>query len=140
MEYPALAAVAGRVWFSWVDPRADGQNVFANSYVFLATGVDKDDPNILPNHIELSQNFPNPFNPETRIRFSLTRKSLVSIDIFNLLGRQVRHLVNREYSAGQYEVVWEGRTDGGTEVASGLYLYRLKVGEMTESKKMLLLK
>ncbi|MDF1545595.1 MAG: T9SS type A sorting domain-containing protein [bacterium] len=140
MEQPALMAVGGRAWFGWVDPRTDGQNVYANSYVFLPTSVDREEPDVLPNQISLSQNYPNPFNPVTRISFSLTRKALVTINVYNLLGQQVRRLVDREYSAGEHITLWDGKSDSGGEVASGLYLYRLRVGDRTESKKMLLLK
>ncbi len=94
----------------------------------------------LPNTFGLSQNYPNPFNPATEICYSLPSKSKVNLSIFNILGQKVTTLVNEDQVAGSHTVQWEGTDDGGKSVATGIYLYRLTAGELTESKKMLLLK
>jgi hypothetical protein len=101
-----------------------------------------DDPPVLPHSFQLYQNFPNPFNPETTIRFEVgtASGSTVALDIYNVLGQHVRQLARTELSAGSYDVVWDGTDNNGRRVASGLYLYRLRVGEEIETKKMVLLK
>lgn len=89
-----------------------------------------------PNDIQLAQNFPNPFNPRTTIEFSLPRKSVVSLQIFNSLGQLVETLVSQELSAGTYSYHWQA---GG--FASGVYYYQLKTKSgWVQSKKLLLIK
>ncbi|GAB4333233.1 MAG: hypothetical protein Kow0037_11460 [Calditrichia bacterium] len=90
---------------------------------------------------ELFQNYPNPFNPTTTIRFSLPVASRVKLEIYNLLGQKVRELANRQLSAGIHELVWDGRSDSGKTVASGVYIYRLTSGNgLVKSKKLLLIR
>lgn len=98
-----------------------------------------DGPN-LPTSYSLSQNVPNPFNPNTTIEFALPRTSEVKLDVFNLLGQKVRTLVDDQLGAGFKRVEWDGKDDNGADVASGVYLYRIKAGSFVESKKMMLLK
>ncbi len=92
------------------------------------------------NAILLVQNRPNPFNPATSIRYVVDRASHVTLQVYSLSGQLVRTLVDREHSAGNKEVTWDGTNDAGYPVASGIYVYRLRVGRVTESKKMILLK
>ena len=89
---------------------------------------------------QLFQNFPNPFNPATTIRYSLPKQALASITIYNILGQKVRTVVNEVKNAGTYEVEWNGRSDGGISVASGMYFYRLTTESVSITKKMLMLK
>lgn len=93
-----------------------------------------------PTTFHLLQNYPNPFNTETVITFALPHSSNVIIEIFNILGQKVRDLVDERVSAGYKKVVWDGRGNAGKQVASGVYLYRLKAGSFTEAKRMILLK
>ncbi|MEP0827805.1 MAG: T9SS type A sorting domain-containing protein [bacterium] len=86
------------------------------------------------------ENFPNPFNAVTVINYSLPRRATVSVDIFNILGQKVKTLVQGEKPAGYHSVLWDGKNEAGIEVGSGIYFYRLKAGQFTQSKKMLLLK
>ncbi len=88
----------------------------------------------LPVSFSLDQNFPNPFNPSTTIRYALPAKSYVTLSVFNTLGQQMATLVNDTQEAGYHEV----RFDGGN-LASGVYLYRLKAGDFLQTRKMLLL-
>lgn len=83
----------------------------------------------------LSQNYPNPFNPSTTIRYQLPEQSLVTIKVYDILGREVVTLVNQEKPAGSYEVQFEG-----TGLTSGIYFYQLKAGENSVTKKMILLR
>ena len=89
---------------------------------------------------ELSQNAPNPFNPTTTIRYTLSEASDVRLVIYNVLGQPVRVLVNGAQGAGVYNVVWDGRDGQGHEVTSGVYLYRLVAGEHLAVRKMILAK
>lgn len=94
----------------------------------------------LPTRYELAQNFPNPFNPITTIRYALPMESEVSLIIYDVLGQRVRTLVSGSQGVGYYNAVWDGRDDAGMAVASGVYIYRLTAGEFTQVHKMILMK
>ncbi|MBL7959563.1 T9SS type A sorting domain-containing protein [bacterium] len=97
--------------------------------------------NELPNTFELHANYPNPFNPETRIRFDVARSGNVKLKVYNILGQEVIVLVNGYYETGRnYSVNWNGKDQLGLPVASGLYFYRLEAGKIAKTKKMLLVK
>jgi len=93
-----------------------------------------------PTKYSLYQNFPNPFNPTTQIRFDLPKQSQVTISIFNVTGQLIRRLVSSDYEAGNHNIVWNGRDDLGKPVASGLYLYTIRVSGFVRTKKMVMLK
>ena len=97
-------------------------------------------PKEIPTEFKLAQNYPNPFNPSTVINYSLPKNSLVTIKIYNLLGQEVKTLVSHEMSAGNYSVEWNGESNTGSRVASGIYIYRITAGAFTSSKKMIMLK
>ena len=89
----------------------------------------------------LSQNYPNPFNPETTIRYDLSSDAIVSLTIYNITGQVVRKLVDGEsLAAGQYQAVWDGRSESGASVASGMYFYLLHAGDYVAKRKMVLLR
>jgi hypothetical protein len=88
----------------------------------------------------LAQNMPNPFNPKTSIAFSLAESGDVSLAVYDVTGRRVATLVNGPVDAGEHRVVWNGRSDGGEKVASGVYFYKLAAGDKDLSRKMILLK
>ena len=88
----------------------------------------------------LAQNYPNPFNPQTTIAFSIAERANVRVAVYNVNGALVRTLANESRAAGAYELTWDGRDDGGRQVASGVYFYRLTAGSFTQTKKMVLLK
>jgi M6 family metalloprotease-like protein len=100
---------------------------------------------VLPKSFELGQNYPNPFNPATTVRFTV-RAALgrpmpkTTIKIFNLLGREVKTLVDEIQRPGVYTVEWDGSDEIGRRVASGVYFYRMTRGGDSETKKMVLLK
>ncbi len=95
-------------------------------------------PDIL--RTELRQNYPNPFNPLTNIRYAVAEESLVEAAVYDVRGRLVRTLVHQVQPAGMHKVVWEGKDQAGRQVASGLYFCRMKTGDYTAVKKMLLMK
>jgi hypothetical protein len=103
-------------------------------------GVDNDDPQVAPLMSTLEQNYPNPFNPETSISYTLKNAGKVSLEIYNLKGQRVKTLVNKQENAGQHAVVWNGQDDKGNAVSSGVYFYKLKSGNYTSTRKMILLK
>jgi photosystem II stability/assembly factor-like uncharacterized protein len=92
----------------------------------------------------LEQNYPNPFNPSTTITYSVSTGSAVHLAVYNASGQEVRTLVHERVPSGKYTITWDGRNDGGIAVASGMYFYRIRVGDgasrQQQSKKMLLLK
>ena len=88
----------------------------------------------------LAQNFPNPFNPSTKIVFGLKQPELVSLRIYDAAGRLVRVLVDLELAAGVHEALWNGRDDRGAPVSSGVYFCRLRAGSFESLRKMVLLK
>jgi hypothetical protein len=94
----------------------------------------------VPMEYSLSQNYPNPFNPQTTIRFALGSPGLVSLEIYDILGRRVRLLLNEKLDAGDHIIRWDGLTDRGVSVASGVYFYRMNAAAFLQAKKMLLLR
>ncbi|MCF7802570.1 MAG: fibronectin type III domain-containing protein [Candidatus Marinimicrobia bacterium] len=93
----------------------------------------------LPKKITLSQNFPNPFNGQTTIAYVIPQsleKSQVTIQIFNIMGQKVKTLVNTQKAPGRYQVVWNGANQNGNRVASGVYLYRLRINDQQITRKL----
>jgi hypothetical protein len=109
------------------------------SFQSSVTGVTKQG-STLPKQFSVSQNYPNPFNPSTIINYALPRSSLVTIKIYNVLGQEVRTLVNSELQAGNYTVQWNGDNNTGRSVASGIYIYRVAAGQTVKTMKMMYLK
>ena len=103
-------------------------------------GGSRENPVTIPSGVKLRQNYPNPFNPTTRIDFKLNRTGFVRLEIFNLAGEKVKTLLRENLSAGAYSVVWRSRNESGEQVGSGVYFYRLKFGEFTLTRKMMLLR
>jgi len=89
----------------------------------------------IPNKYRLSQNFPNPFNPKTRIEFSIPKQNYVTLKIYDILGREIKTLVNELKSPGIYIADLDG-----SEFSSGVYFYRIEAGDFTDVKKMILIK
>ena len=97
--------------------------------------VGVEDPSSIPKEILLHQNFPNPFNPNTTIKYQIPELSFVTIKAYDVLGSEVVTLVDEEKPAGSYDVNFNG-----TGLSSGIYFYRLQAGNFIHSKKMILLK
>lgn len=120
------------------NPAEENRPVLTVSFT-NATSVE-DKGNDLPTDFRLAQNYPNPFNPETSIEFELSRTVQAKVEIYNLLGQKVATLLDETRAAGAHELRWDGRNDLGGIVAGGIYIYRLKAGDVTLSRRMLLLK
>ena len=93
-----------------------------------------------PNSFVLHQNAPNPFNPSTVVSYELGQEGWVELEIFDLLGRKVRTLVDERRGSGSHVAAWDGRDDRGAQVATGAYLYRLRAGGFVASRKLLLIR
>ncbi len=101
-----------------------------------STPIEKDSGSKIPNQIELKQNYPNPFNPTTTIGFALNKASIVSLKIFDILGRLVSNPISgKQFSAGQHNIVFDG-----DNLSSGVYIYRFNAGSQSITKKMMLVK
>ena len=94
----------------------------------------------IPGKFALYQNFPNPFNPVTFIRYDLPEKSFVNVTVFDLLGKKVNSLVNKEQEAGVKTIVWSGTDGAGKPVSSGVYFYSVQTENSIQTRKMVLLK
>lgn len=147
---PPLMAAAplriGRSWFdttnNWYIPPYRGKidNVKVYNYpAYGLTGVVSQNDQV-PWGFSLEQNYPNPFNPSTEIQFTIPKFQQVSLVVYDLLGRKVKTLVNEQRHAGQHIVTWNGTSDMGVSVASGVYFFQLKAGDLSKTRKMMLLK
>ncbi len=94
----------------------------------------------IPEEFDISQNYPNPFNLTTSITFYLPAESDVDLSIYNILGEKVKTLARGKFEPGSHTVIWDARNESGSEVASGIYFYRLQAGDKTITKRMSLLK
>jgi parallel beta-helix repeat protein len=94
----------------------------------------------VPEKFEVAQNYPNPFNPVTNISVNLPENAQLTVKIYNILGQEVKTLVNREMTAGSYVFMWNGDNNAGNKAPSGTYIYKVTAGENTKSLKMILLK
>jgi len=94
----------------------------------------------IPGDFALGQNYPNPFNPSTTISYRVSEDTPVRITIYDLMGREVRELVNEHKSGGTYHVTWNGLTNTGSQVASGVYLYKMEAGDFVQTRKLILAK
>ncbi len=132
------------LYFDVVFTSYTGQNN-GGGFSYIRTSVnnselDMDDEYLLPDKYALQQNFPNPFNPRTTIHYELPNQELVKIIIFNLLGHQVKRLVDGFRGAGVNSIVWDATNDHGQPVSAGIYIYQLQAGGFLQTRKMILLK
>ena len=110
--------------------------LYQSSYLNLA----KDHNDIYPISYQLFQNFPNPFNPTTIIDYELPRTELVSLKIFDIMGREVSFLINEIQKPGRKSIIWDATNDLGQSVSAGMYFYTIQIGNFRQTKKMVLLK
>ena len=95
---------------------------------------------LLPEVFSLHQNYPNPFNPVTKLRYDLPENGHVNITIYDMLGREVKTLINQAQDAGYRSLIWDATNDYGKPVSAGIYLYQIQASEYMQTKKMVLLK
>jgi hypothetical protein len=137
LTFKVLREFEDKARFEVADGIVFDSEQFANAVVVLgALSVES-----TPTEFALLQNFPNPFNPETTIKYNLAEASDVNLRIFNIVGQVVRTLVAERQSAGRYQVRWSGTDDRGTSVSSGIYFYELSAGgKFQDVKRLMLLK
>jgi len=143
-SHEAQCADAG-ILFSWyskgigkvkqIENYIWGNDTYSLKKYNLITGVDDNNLNLGKLNFSLYQNYPNPFNPTTKIKYSIPESENVEIKIFDILGNEVRNLVNEYKIQGVYEIDYDA-----TNLSSGIYLYRIISGKYLEAKKMLLLR
>ena len=120
-----------------------GVDAFALAEAYFgqpATAVAEEFTADRPTAFALSPNYPNPFNSSTAIAFDLPHQEAVELSVYTIAGQQVVTLVRGVRAAGRYRITWDGRNDAGGTLASGVYLYRLRIGAQVETRKMLLLR
>ena len=115
-------------------------NWFPEKKAEWITSIEQNPVSGSPAEFRLSQNYPNPFNPVTQVAYNLARKTHVTLSIYNTVGQKVATLVDKEQTAGSKTVTWNGTSDNGTLMSTGLYFYHLNAGEFNQTRKMLFLK
>lgn len=133
-KHPTFEGLAGQAY-----------NQANGGYCFLiwdpVQGVDDGSTANLPKQFALQQNYPNPFNPTTTIKFDVPRRSQVNLTVYNVLGQKVKTLIDKVMDAGAAQVAeWDGTTDGGNSVSTGIYFYKMEAGSFVQTKKMVLMK
>jgi hypothetical protein len=140
---PAPRVEGKYTYFGLLNPDPNGKDTMLLDNITMrevgGTAVDKQVSDI-PADYTLSQNFPNPFNPSTRIDYSLLKDGHVDLAVYNAAGQKVASLVNGRQGSGSYTVTWNGTDDSGAETTSGVYFCRMVTGETTKSIKMILMK
>ncbi len=128
---------------SWYDlgTNATPSDVGIRARATLTLAQSIDDKEITaPNDFIMSQNYPNPFNSATTIDYSIPRQLPVTIDIYNLLGQKVKSIIDEVKPAGNYTAIWDGTDSNNRSASTGVYYYRISAGNMTDVKKLVLLK
>ena len=135
-----LTSISG----DWTVSSTDGVDTTQSGDVWNITLDASDvlsvDGEVLPTVFALHQNYPNPFNPVTTLRYDLPEDAMVSITIYDVMGRKVKSLVNTTQSAGYRSIQWNATNSFGEPVSAGMYIYMIQAGQFTKTKKMVLLK
>jgi hypothetical protein len=121
----------------------DGVPVFGGDCVLIRaphTIASEIDPDALESPTTSSNNYPNPFNPATKIQFDLPAPAHTTLEIFNVVGQHIATLQDGNLEAGEHVFQWDGTDQDGIRVSSGIYFYRLEAGEAVVTKKMVLIK
>ena len=130
----------GQEYFYRVLAVDDAGNRSEYSEILSGVSLNLDLTSAIPEVFSLHQNFPNPYNPITSIRYDLPEDKFVNIAIYDLMGRKVKSLVNSKQSAGYRSIHWDATNDFGQTVSAGMYIYIIQAGEFKQTKKMVLLK
>jgi hypothetical protein len=141
------AGTLGTLTFRLLDPNRQDTDIHIAQGILFNPTLDGfiainlgDRFSLIPTEFALEHNFPNPFNPETTLRYAIPNAGQVTLSIYNVLGQEVVQLVNAEQMPGFYNISWNGKDALGHTVASGVYLYRIQAGDFHQTHKMLLLK
>ena len=115
-------------------------NGMISMYAVTLPQVNIVEETVFPDQVTLYSAYPNPFNPVTTLRYELPENGMVNITIYDMLGKQVKTLINKTQDAGYRSVIWDATNDYGKPVSAGIYLYQIQAGEYISTKKMVLLK
>jgi len=140
---PDVALKNGRIYSTWhFFEGSQNDGIWANVLDFdNPVGVDSPEiENQVPKIFKLNQNYPNPFNPETTIEYELPYQSFILLKIYNMLGQEVRTLVKEHQQAGVKTVIWNGESNTGMQVPSGIYIYRMEADRFVKTQKMILIR
>jgi hypothetical protein len=140
--YTDFEVYTNMMYYYWLESVAlDGSSQFYGPLtVTIGDPAQEPLPPVVPMVTKLYNAFPNPFNPNTNIRYSLKEVGKVKIEIYNMKGQKIKTFTQEHNSPGYYQVSWDGRDENGRSVASGIYLYRLTTANYTSAKKMVLAK
>jgi hypothetical protein len=116
---------------------AGNMSDYSDAVDFAVLAIDLD---LIPEVFALHQNYPNPFNPTTQIKYDLPEDAMVSITIYDVMGRSIKSLVNTTQSAGYRSIQWDATNNLGEPVSAGMYIYMIQAGKFSQTKKMVLLK
>jgi hypothetical protein len=130
---------------TWTIVATDGKfDTYATNGPFTLTidgsKLNIEDGDIIPESFALHANYPNPFNPTTTISYDLPEQSQITLGIYDILGKQIKTLINQSQDAGSKIAIWDGTDNLGRQVSAGVYLYQIQAGAFTQTRKMLLLK
>jgi hypothetical protein len=132
-SYTVSASTAGAADFATTIILGNTINVYSMDLTVTNSTTDVQTTSLQPAQFELAQNYPNPFNPSTQISFSLAQSGLVQLTVYDVLGREVKRLVDGEKAAGTFSAMWDGTNSSGEKVASGIYFYRMQFQGKSES-------
>jgi hypothetical protein len=142
----AVTMTSNKICYTWTDDRQGFlTDIFAKIADWTWSEVRGEEEIVnRPQSFELFQNYPNPFNPTTTIKFKVQGSKFkvpihTTLNIYNILGRLVRTLVDEGKVPGEYQVIWDGKDGSGAEAASGVYFYQLKTADQSYTKKMVLM-
>ncbi len=138
-----LGNVSGTAQFRWVfgsDGYVGGEGWYVDDVRITGNSTASEDLVLVPDTMQLFENYPNPFNPSTNIRFSIPSPMHVALEVFNVKGQLVSRIVDCELDHGNHSISWNGKDSSNRSVASGVYYYRLSTPYGNISKKMLLMK
>lgn len=138
--YPAwIVPVPGILYAGKASIFSNFDNLYFDGWTYTDV-KDKEDNTTLAEDFSLFDNYPNPFNPETRIGYALAKASHVKLEIFNILGQKIKTIADENQTVGKKEVTWDGMNEKGEQVASGVYFYRLQAKDFIQTKKMVLMR
>lgn len=138
--HASVTLTYGIMYGNTLEEMLAASNAMQAKYADITTGVERKADAELPVRFTLTQNWPNPFNPSTTIQFGLMEKSDIHLSIYNLKGQMVRTIASGVFQPGVYSVIWNGKDEGGRDVAAGVYLYRMQSEKQGWTKKMILVR